>query len=105
MRRESENQVLSSPGFEEVQEAFVKNFQHHHEIGAACCIYYQGEKVVDIWGGVRNQATGEPWEKDTMVIVFSTTKGLSALAMAMAHSQGLFDYDEIISKYWPEFAP
>jgi hypothetical protein len=58
------------PGFEAVQEAFVENFQHRHEIGAACCIYYRGEKVVDIWGGVRNKTTGEPWEEDTMVIVF-----------------------------------
>jgi CubicO group peptidase (beta-lactamase class C family) len=92
------------PGFEAVQEAFVENFTRRNELGAACCIYYRGEKVVDLWGGVRNKLTGEPWEKDTMVIVFSTTKGLSGLAMALANSRGLFDYDEYISKYWPEFA-
>jgi len=92
------------PGFEAVREAFVENFERRHELGAACCIYYRGEKVVDPWGGVRNESTGEPWEEDTMVIVFSTTKGLAGLAMALAHSQGLFDYDERISKYWPEFA-
>lgn len=91
------------PGFEAVYETFVENFQPRHEIGAACCIYHQGEKVVDIWGGVRNQETGEPWEEDTMVIVFSTTKGMTGLAMALAHSQGLLDYDDYISKYWPEF--
>jgi CubicO group peptidase (beta-lactamase class C family) len=92
------------PGFEAVRKAFVQNFERRHELGAACCIYYRGEKVVDLWGGVRNEATGEPWEEDTMVIVFSTTKGLAGLAMALAHSQGLFDYDERISRYWPEFA-
>jgi len=92
------------PGFEAVREAFVENFERRSELGAACCIYHRGEKVVDLWGGVRNEATGEPWEEDTMVIVFSTTKGLAGLAMALAHSQGLFDYDERISKYWPEFA-
>jgi len=92
------------PGFEAVREAFVENFERRHELGAACCIYHRGEKVVDLWGGVRNESTGEPWEEDTMVIVFSTTKGLAGLAMALAHSQGLFDYDERISKYWPEFA-
>jgi len=92
------------PGFEAVREAFVENFERRNELGAACCIYYRGEKVVDLWGGVRNESTGEPWEEDTMVIVFSTTKGLAGLAMALAHSQGLFDYDERISKYWPEFA-
>ncbi len=92
------------PGFEAVQEAFVENFTRRNELGAACCIYYRGEKVVDLWGGVRNKRTSEPWEEDTMVIVFSATKGMSGLAMALAHSQGLFDYDERISKYWPEFA-
>ena len=60
--------------------------------------------MVDLWGGVRNEATGEPWEEDTMVIVYSTTKGLSALAMALAQSRGLFDYDERVARYWPEFA-
>ncbi|MFW9926589.1 MAG: serine hydrolase domain-containing protein [Candidatus Thorarchaeota archaeon] len=92
------------PGFEAVEETFVENFEHRNELGAACCIYYKGEKVVDLWGGIRNEATGEPWEEDTMVLVWSTTKGLSALAMALAHSRGLFEYDEPVSKYWPEFA-
>jgi CubicO group peptidase (beta-lactamase class C family) len=92
------------PGFEAVREAFVENFERRNELGAACCIYYKGEKVVDLWGGIRNEITREPWEEDTMVLVWSTTKGLSALAMALAHSRGLFDYDEPVSKYWPEFA-
>jgi CubicO group peptidase (beta-lactamase class C family) len=92
------------PGFEAVRAAFVENFTRRNELGAACCIYYQGEKVVDLWGGVRNKVTGEPWEEDTMVLVFSATKGLSALAMALAHSRGLFDYDERVCTYWPEFA-
>ncbi len=92
------------PGFEAVRAAFVENFTRRHELGAACCIYYQGEKVVDLWGGVRNKATGDPWEEDTMVLVFSATKGLSALAMALAHSQGLFGYEERVCTYWPEFA-
>jgi len=92
------------PGFEAVREAFVENFERRNELGAACCIYHHGERVVDLWGGVRNESTGEPWEEDTMVIVFSTTKGLAGLAMALAHSRGLFDYDERVSKYWPEFA-
>jgi CubicO group peptidase (beta-lactamase class C family) len=92
------------PGFEAVREAFVENFTRRNELGAACCMYYQGEKVVDLWGGIRNKSTGEPWEEDTMVFVASTTKGLSGLAMALAHSRGLFDYEELVCKYWPEFA-
>ena len=92
------------PGFEAVREAFAGNFCQRHELGAACCIYYRGEKVVDLWGGIRNRATGEPWEEDTMVCVFSTTKGMAGLAMAIAHSRGMFDYEERVSTYWPEFA-
>ncbi len=92
------------PGFEAVREAFVENFTRRNELGAACCIYYQGEKVVDLWGGIRNKATGEPWEEDTMVIVWSATKGLSGLAMALAQSRGLLDYEERVCTYWPEFA-
>ena len=92
------------PGFEAVRDTFIENFEIREELGAACCIYYRGEKVVDLWGGIRNEATGDPWEEDTMVLVWSTTKGLSALAMAHAHSQGLYEYDEPVSKYWHEFA-
>jgi CubicO group peptidase (beta-lactamase class C family) len=92
------------PGFEAVREAFVENFDRRNELGAACCVYHGGKKVVDLWGGVRNALTGEPWKEDTMVCVYSTTKGLSALALALAHSRGLFDYDERVAKYWPEFA-
>ena len=92
------------PGFETVRAAFVENLTRRHELGAACCIYYRGEKVVDLWGGIRNKATGDPWEEETMVLVYSATKGLSGLAMALAHSRGLFDYEERVSTYWPEFA-
>lgn len=92
------------PGFEPVREAFVENFARRGELGAACCAYLRGEKVVDLWGGIRNRATGEPWEEDTMACVFSTTKGLAALALAHAHSRGLLDYDARVAAYWPEFA-
>lgn len=90
--------------FEGVREAFIQNFERRKELGAACCIYYRGEKVVDLWGGVRNEVTREPWQEDTMVIVFSATKGMAGLALALAHSRGLLDYDERVQTYWPEFA-
>ncbi len=104
MTKSPEISGFVKPSFETVREAFVENFERRDELGSACCIYHRGEKVVDLWGGIRNESTGEPWEEDTMVIVFSTTKGLAGLAMAHAHSRGLFDYDERVSKYWPEFA-
>lgn len=93
-----------APAFEPMRQAFVENFERRNELGAACCVYHRGQKVVDLWGGVKNEATGAPWDEDTMVIVFSTTKGMAGLTMALARSRGLFDYDERISKYWPEFA-
>ncbi|HSE26147.1 MAG TPA: serine hydrolase domain-containing protein [Pyrinomonadaceae bacterium] len=95
---------LVSPGFEAVREAFAENFSRRREVGAACCVYHKGEKVVDLWGGVRNKVTGEPWEEDTMALVYSATKGLSAMTLALAHSRGWLDYDELVCKYWPEFA-
>src|SRR5215208_2826505 len=93
-----------SAGFESVRDAFAENFTRRHELGGACCVYHRGEKVVDLWGGVRNKSTGEPWEEDTMVIVWSATKGLAAMTLALAHSRGWLDYDERVSTYWKEFA-
>jgi len=93
-----------SRGFEAVREAFAENFKGRRELGGACCAYHHGEKVVDLWGGVRNKLSGEPWEQDTMVIVYSATKGLAAMTLAIAHSRGWLDYEERVAKYWPEFA-
>jgi CubicO group peptidase (beta-lactamase class C family) len=93
-----------SKGFDAVRDAFVENFSRRRELGAACCVYRQGEKVVDLWGGIRNEASGEPWQEDTMVIVHSATKGLAAMTFAIAHSRGWLEYDERVCTYWPEFA-
>lgn len=93
-----------SAQFQPVRDVFAENFSSRDELGAACCVYHQGEKVADLWGGIRNAATGEPWEADTMVLVFSATKGLAAMVMALAHSRGLIDYEERVCTYWPEFA-
>lgn len=93
-----------SPGFERVRTVFAENFRSRHERGGACCAYHRGEKVVDLWGGLRHRQTGEPWEEDTMVIVYSATKGFAAMTMALAHSRGWLDYDERVAAYWPGFA-
>jgi len=93
-----------SSGFEPVRAAFAGNFALRGELGGACCAYERGEKVVDLWGGIRNRQTGEPWESDTMVIVYSATKGLAAMTLALAHSRGWLDYEERVCAYWPEFA-
>jgi CubicO group peptidase (beta-lactamase class C family) len=93
-----------SRGFEPVRDAFADNFARRHELGGACCAYHGAEKVVDLWGGVRNTQTGEPWEQNTMVVVHSATKGLAAMTLAIAHSRGWLDYEERVCTYWPEFA-
>jgi CubicO group peptidase (beta-lactamase class C family) len=93
-----------SRGFEAVRSAFAGNFARRGERGGACCVYHHGEKVVDLWGGVRNGRTGEPWEQDTMVLVYSATKGLAAMTLALAHSRGWLDYEQPVCAYWPEFA-
>jgi CubicO group peptidase (beta-lactamase class C family) len=93
-----------APGFERVKDAFVENFTSRHELGGGCCVYRHGEKIVDLWGGIRNRRTGEPWERDTMVIVYSATKGLAAMTLALAHSRGWLDYEARVADYWPEFA-
>jgi CubicO group peptidase (beta-lactamase class C family) len=91
-------------GFEVVRDAFEQNFAKRGELGGACCAYVRGEKVVDLWGGVRNKVTGEPWLRDTMVVVHSATKGLAAMTLAIAHSRGWVDYEDRVATYWPEFA-
>lgn len=93
-----------APGFEPVREAFVENFTRRNELGGACCVYRAGEKVVDLWGGVRDRRTGAPWREGTMTLVHSTTKGMAAMVVALAHSRGWIDYDELVGCYWPEFA-
>jgi CubicO group peptidase (beta-lactamase class C family) len=93
-----------SSRYEPVRKAFIENFTRRGELGAACCIYQHGEKVVDLWGGVRDRVSGDPWRADTLVVVHSTTKGLAAMVMALAHSRGWLDYDARVATYWPEFA-
>ncbi|MEO1137531.1 MAG: serine hydrolase domain-containing protein, partial [Pseudomonadota bacterium] len=93
-----------APAFEVVRTTFAENLSKRGELGGAVCVYHQGEKVVDLWGGIRDAATGGPWEEDTMVVVYSLTKGMAAMTLALAHSRGLIDYDARVADYWPEFA-
>jgi CubicO group peptidase (beta-lactamase class C family) len=71
--------------------------------GAAVCAYYAGRCVVDLWGGVRD-ADGNPWERDTLCVSYSTTKGVVSTALHMLVDRGLIDYDDPVAKHWPEFA-
>jgi CubicO group peptidase (beta-lactamase class C family) len=95
-------QGFCSSEFDAVRREFERNFDLRGEQGAACCIYYRGCKVVDLWGGHRS--SGNPWEEETLGLTFSVTKGMAAAAMVVAHSRGLFDLDAPVAEYWPEFA-
>ena len=63
-----------SAGFAAVREVLAENFSRRRKFVGACCVYHREEKVVDLWGGVRNKLTGEPWQEDTRVLVYSATK-------------------------------
>ena len=91
-------------GFEQVRDEFERNFAERGEIGAAVSAYWRGENVVDLWGGRRSPFGDAPWEEDTMVLVHSTTKGISAMTLAIANARGWLDYEAPVSRYWPEFA-
>ena len=92
------------PGFERVAEAFKKNFDANGEVGASVCLTVGGETVVDLWGGTADQKSGAPWKRDTVGIVFSCTKGATALCAHVLASRGRLDLDAPVAELWPEFA-
>jgi CubicO group peptidase (beta-lactamase class C family) len=93
-----------APGWEPVKAAFEKNFELGEELGASAAVYHRGQKVVDIWGGSFDTTSDRPYDDSTLQLVFSTTKGIAAIAVAMCVQRGLLDYDEKVATYWPEFA-
>lgn len=94
----------TAPEFAEVRREFERNFAERGELGAACAVYHRGHPVVDLWGGQRCSSSGLPWTQGTLSLVFSVTKGMAAAAMAVAHSRGLFELDQPVARYWPEFS-
>jgi CubicO group peptidase (beta-lactamase class C family) len=98
------SEVLVDPGFGPVADAFRANFSDHGDVGAACCVYLDGRPVVDLWGGLTDRASGRRWDRDTIVIVFSCTKGVTAVAANQLIAAGRLDPDAPIASYWPEFA-
>lgn len=95
-----------APGFEAVRDQFIANFERPEplrEVGAGISVYHRGRNVVDLWGGARDAARTRPWTRNTLVNVYSTTKGVAAIALAMAVERGLIDYDAPVARYWPEY--
>ena len=100
-------QGWTAPGFDEVRDAFAANFHRDEadaELGAALAVYLDGHCVVDLWGGHTDPARTKPWARDTLVNVWSASKGVTALAMAILVDQGRAAYDDPVAKHWPEFA-
>jgi len=91
-------------GFEPVAQAFVDNFAERNETGASVCVYVDGERVAHLWGGAANHKTQEPWREESATVVFSTTKGATAICVAKLVQEGKLDYDATVATYWPEFA-
>jgi len=91
-------------GFEAVREAFAENFERHGDVGAACCIYVGGRKLVDLWGGLADPESRRPWREDTLQLVFSSSKGITAICVHLLAQRGLLDLDARVADYWPEFA-
>jgi CubicO group peptidase (beta-lactamase class C family) len=89
------------PGFESVERVFRRQLWRTTG-GAAVAVYYRGELVVDLWGGSR--AERQPWQRDTLAMCFSTTKGVISTALHLLADRGQIDYDAPVAAYWPRFA-
>ena len=90
------------PDYADVASALIRQIPKKTQGGAAVCVYHDGKKVVDIWGGTRDKE-GAPWEADTTASSFSTTKGVMSTLVHILVDQGHADYDDPIAKFWPEF--
>jgi CubicO group peptidase (beta-lactamase class C family) len=94
----------TAPGFDGVREAFAANLAGDQEVGAAVAVYLHGRKVVDLWGGTADPEDGRPWEHDTLQVVYSATKSVTATCALLLAQRGELDLDAPVAEYWPEFA-
>ena len=90
------------PKFAELKDEFERNFEERGEAGASVCVSVNGETVVDLWGGVADTSSAEPWQEDTVSIVFSCTKAAVALCAHILVDRGELELSAPVSKYWPE---
>jgi CubicO group peptidase (beta-lactamase class C family) len=91
-------------GFGAIKDAFAANFAVNGDVGASVAVTVDGELVVDLWGGTQDVGGEVPWEEDTIINVFSTTKTMSCLSLLVLVSRGQVDVDAPVARYWPEFA-
>ena len=93
-----------APGWEPVRDSFIHSFDIKEDRGAGVAVYHRGKCVVDLMGGWRDKDQTVPYDSDSLQLVFSTTKGITSIAVAMCVERGLLSYEEKVSTYWPEFA-
>ena len=91
------------PRFRRVRDQFVRNFSERGEVGAAVSVIAGGRRVVDLWGGIARPDTNQPWQQNTIVHVWSCTKGATALCAHILAARGELDLDALVTDYWPEF--
>jgi CubicO group peptidase (beta-lactamase class C family) len=92
------------PRWRPVRDELERNFRERGEVGASVCVIVDGRVVVDLWGGLAERRSGRPWQRDTIGVVWSCTKGAVALCAAVLVSRGLLELDAPVLRYWPEFA-
>ena len=98
---------FAAPGFSPVLDAFAANFgrdEDYREVGASLAVYRRGECVVDLWGGHADRAGTRKWRRDTLVNLWSTTKAVAAMCVALLVERGILDYGQRVATIWPEFA-
>jgi CubicO group peptidase (beta-lactamase class C family) len=95
---------MVAAGFESVSEVFAEILAVPSELGAAFAVEVHGTPVVDLWGGVADRATGRAWTRDTAAVIYSGTKGITAMCLLLLWDRGLLDDDLPVAHYWPEFA-
>ena len=98
-----DNRNYIAPGFEKVYDVFISHFEQGLEQGAAFCVYHHGELILDLWAGSKDRKGEHPWERETLAPVFSVSKGLSSLLLALLVEEGELDYDQPVKDIWPEF--
>jgi CubicO group peptidase (beta-lactamase class C family) len=90
--------------FQPVRAALEENFAKRDEIGSAVCVYHEGKKVVDLWGGTMDAARSRPWQADTLCLMYSIAKSICALSVHILADEGKVDLEAPVASYWPEFA-
>lgn len=95
---------FAEPGFGPVADTFVANFSRAGDVGASVAVFVEGRPVVDLWAGLADDRSGRTWERDTVVGVFSCSKGVMAALANRLIQDGALDPDQTVASYWPEFA-